>query len=83
VATLSAEQLEQIREFMVGDAAEALFTQIEAGTIADWIICGDPVDRETCWRNLQAILRLKNSLRDAAAMKKLTERSQERRVFQT
>jgi hypothetical protein len=32
---------------------------------------------------LQAILQLKNSLRDAAPNKKLTERAQERRVYQT
>ena len=80
---LSAEHIEEIRSFMAGDAAEILFTQIEAGVMADWITCDDPVGRDNCWRSLQAILHLKNSLRDAAAMKRLTERAQERRVYQT
>jgi hypothetical protein len=80
---LSDDQLEQIREFMLLDAAEILFTQMEAGVIADWITCEDPVARDNCWRSLQAILQLKNSLRDAAPNKKLTERAQERRVYQT
>jgi hypothetical protein len=83
MATLSDEQLEQIREFMVSAAAELLFTQIESGVMADWITCDDPVGRDNCWRSLQAILQLKNSLRDAAAMKRLTERAQERRTFAT
>jgi len=81
--TLSDEQLEQIREFMLLDAAEILFTQMEAGVMADWITSDDPVQREDCWRRLQAILQFKNTLRDAAAMKRLTERAQERRVYQT
>lgn len=75
---LSDEQLEIVRKFVESDAAEVLFNQIEANTIADWVMCEEPVGRETCWRELQAILRLKNTLRDSAAMKRLNERNQER-----
>jgi hypothetical protein len=82
-AQLNPDQLEEIRRFIASEAAELLFTQLEAGVIADWINCPDPVDREGHWRELQAILRLKSSLRDSAAMKRLTERAQERRVYQT
>ena len=80
---LSDEQLEQIREFMQLDAAEILFTQMEAGVKDDWEACDQPAGREDCWLRLQAILQLKYFLRDAAAMKRLTERAQERRVYQT
>jgi len=82
-ATLSAEQLEEIRTFMLSEAAELLFTQMEAGVIADWIGATAPSDREDHWMRLQMILRLKAYLRDAAAMKKLTDRNQERRVYQS
>lgn len=81
---LSDEQLEIIRKFMESDAAGVLFTQLEMSCIAGWIICDDPVDRETAWRELQAILNLKNALRDSAAMKRLNERNQEaRRAYTT
>ena len=80
---LSDEQLDIIRRFMASDAARAMFTQLETGVMADWITCEDPVGRETCWRELQAILRLKNSLHDSAAMKRLNERNQERRATYT
>jgi hypothetical protein len=84
VPQLSDEQLEIVRKFMESDAASTLFTQLEANCIAGWIICDDPVDRETAWRDLQAILNLKNSLRDSAAMKRLNERNQEaRRAYTT
>ena len=79
--TLSAEHLETIREFMLSEAAELVFGMMEAGIINDWVNCHDPAERETCWRNLQAVLLLKFYLRDAAAMKRLTERTQERRIY--
>lgn len=83
VPTLSGEQLEEIRTFMLSEAAELLFTTMEHGVISDWINCADAANRDECWRTLQSILHLKFSLRDAAAMKKLTDRNQERRVYQS
>jgi hypothetical protein len=82
-ATLSDEHIERVEKFFESDAAEALWTQLEAGVIADWINATEAVDREDLWRRLQVILQLKIFLRDSAAMKRLSERAQERRVFQT
>ena len=83
MAVLNAEQIEQIREFMHSEAADLLFTSLESGAVSDWINCTEPVGREECWRSLQAILQLKFALRDSAAMKRLTERAQERRIYQS
>ena len=80
---LSDEQREIIRRFMASDAAKAMWTQLEAGVMADWVLCEEPVGREACWRELQAILQLKSQLQDAEPMKRLNERNQERRATYT
>jgi hypothetical protein len=68
---------------MAGQAADLLFTNLENGVISDWVNSGDSTAREELWRLLQVILQLKVTLRDAAAMKRLTERAQERRIYQS
>jgi len=82
-APLDGEQIEYVREFFSSQTAELLFGQLEGGVINDWANCQDANERENLWRMLQAILLLKFSLRDAAAMKRLTERAQERRIYQS
>jgi hypothetical protein len=83
LAALSSEQIEEIRAFCLSPAAELLFEQLESGAVADWINCPEPVGRETHWHIVQAILRLKAQLRDSAAMKRLSDRIQERRTYAT
>jgi hypothetical protein len=78
---LNEEQLEEVRQFMTSPTAELVFQQLQAGTVVDWILAKDLVDRERCWVDLQALLRLQNTLRDATAMKRLDQRAQERRVY--
>jgi len=80
---LTAEQIEIVREFFTSEVADQLFQAMEHGLIGDWINATEIEDREHAWHMVQAVLQLKFSLRDAAAMKKLTERAQERRVYQT
>jgi len=76
---LTAEQIEVVRKFYTSEAAEALFTTMEHNLITDWINQPDSGEREKLWHQVQAVLELKFSLRDAAAMKKLTERDQKLR----
>ena len=80
---LSDDQLEEVRVFFDSDAAAALFTLLEGGCLADWIAATDTDQREECWRRFQTITQLKVSLRDATAMKRLTERAQGARVYRT
>jgi len=80
---LTDQQIEQCLDFFRSDTASVLFQQIEAGTMADWLTCETPVGREAHWHEMQAILRLQASLRDAAAMKRLTERAQAQRAATT
>ena len=54
----------------------------EHGLISDWINGSSADAREEAWRQMQVVLHLKFTLRDAAAMKRLTTRAQERRVYQ-
>jgi len=82
-APLSAEQIQEVRQFFESPTADLLFQHLETGLISDWINGQEVVDREECWCGLQAVLRLKFMLRDAAAMKRLTERAQERRIYAT
>jgi len=82
-APLDGEQIEFIREFFTSPVAEQLFAQLEGGVVNDWVNCQDAAEREHLWRMLQVILLLKFTLRDAAAMKRLTERAQERRIYQS
>jgi hypothetical protein len=77
---LSDDQIAEIRQFFSSDTAELVFGRIETGMVNDWIECQDASGREHHWRMLQAILLLKYSLRDAATMKRMTQRNQERRV---
>lgn len=80
---LSEEQLEEIRQFFTSPTADLVFQKLQAGTIADWTIAENLVDRERCWLDLQALQRLQTMLRDATAMKRLDQRSQERKVYTT
>jgi len=81
--SLTEEDIHTVRDFFTSGAAERLFTAMEHGIMTDWVNADNPVLREECWHRLQSILQLKFELRDAAAMKKLTERSvQGRRVYQ-
>lgn len=73
---LSDEQLEQVREFFTSAAATLLWQQMEAGVMSEWILAEIPDDREKCWFKLQALLVLQATLRDATAMKRMTERAQ-------
>jgi hypothetical protein len=73
---LNDEQIEEIRQFCGSPTCVLLFDGIEASIMAKWIIAKTPADREECWQELQACLRLQAALRDAGAMKRLTQRSQ-------
>lgn len=79
---LNEEQLEEIRQFFSGPTGEALFAQLQAGVVAEWMGVQDLAERERCWSDLQAVNRLQATLRDATAMKRLTQRSV-RRVYTT
>jgi len=79
---LSDEQIEEVRTFFASEAARAMFQTLEASCIAEWINGEDTNAREETWRMLQAVVRLLNVLRDAPAMKRLTQRAQERRSVQ-
>ena len=83
MAILSDEQVETVRRFFMSEAADVLFQHLEQGLVTNWINSQAIEEREECWRTLQALLQLKFSLRDAAAMKTLTQRAQERRVYQS
>jgi hypothetical protein len=80
---LNDDQIEEVRAFINSPTGEAVFQQMQASTIAQWMCAETPDGREECWRMLQAILALQNTLRDAEAMKRLTQRTQERRVYGT
>ena len=70
------EQLERVREFFNSDASAALWRQLEAQIMADWLVSEDPVRRERCWYEMQAVLHLQAKLRDATANTRLSQRAQ-------
>jgi hypothetical protein len=79
---LDDEQIERIRSFFESPTGTAMFEQLKASVIAEWM-CSAPPElqlREDSFHMLQAILRLEATLRDAPAMKRMTQRNQERRV---
>jgi hypothetical protein len=78
---LSDDELQYIKEFFQSPTAAALFQQMQAGLIADWINTQDLTSRELIWVDLQALLRLQASLRDAPGNKRLTQRTQA--IYQT
>jgi hypothetical protein len=78
---LSDDELQYIREFFQSPTAEALFAEMQDGLVNDWINTQDLTSRELIWSDLQALLRLKVSLRDAPAMKRLTQHTQA--IYQT
>jgi hypothetical protein len=78
---LDDEQIERIRSFFASPTGIVLFEQLKASVIAEWM-CSEPPElqlREDSFHTLQAILRLEAMLRDAPAMKRMTQRVQERR----
>jgi hypothetical protein len=81
VRELSDDELQYIKEFFQSPTGTALFETMQAGLIARWINTQDFTSRELIWGDLQAVLRLQVTLRDAPAMKRLTQRSQP--VYQT
>ena len=80
---LSDEQLEEVRFFFESDAGKAMFAMLEASCMAEWISASDTAVREECWQRFQVISRLQSVLRDAPAMKRLSQRAQERRLHTT
>jgi hypothetical protein len=76
---LSDDQIEEVRAFMTSPTGEVVFQQVQATYIAQWMGAGSTNEREECWRMLQATVALHTMLRDAEAMKRLTQRAQERR----
>jgi hypothetical protein len=78
---LSDDELQYIKEFFHSPTADALFDQMQDGLVNDWINTHDFTSRELIWGDLQALLRLKASLRDAPGNKRLTQRTQA--IYQT
>lgn len=72
------EQLKEIHEFYNGDASKTLFLFMEAMLMQDWSTTTDLASREDLWQQVRALRALQASLRDATAMKRLTQRAQER-----
>lgn len=77
---LSDDQIEEVRAFFTSPTGIAVFQQLQATQVASWMTSHDTKEREECWRLLQAVLQLEAALRDAEAMKKLTQRTQDRRA---
>jgi hypothetical protein len=50
---------------------------MQDGLVSDWINTQDAASRELIWLDIQALLRLAITLRDAAADKRLTMRRQQ------
>jgi hypothetical protein len=73
---LNDKQLERIREFFTSDDATLLWQRLEAQIMADWLVAPTPAEREKHWYEIQAVLQLQATLRDATAMKRLDQRSQ-------
>ena len=78
---ISEEQLREIHNFYSSAASQALFDEMEAGLMRDWSITTDLVSREQLWTDMQALRRLQVGLRDATAMKRMTQRAQAGRVY--
>jgi len=77
---LSEEQIEEVRTFFESEAGKAMFATLEASCLATWINASDTTAREECWHMFQVIGQLQSVLRDAPAMKRLSQRAQERRL---
>lgn len=73
---LTDEQLERVREFFNSDASALLWRQLETKIMADWLLAEDPAKRERCWYEIQAVLQLQATLRDAKANTRLDQRAQ-------
>jgi len=80
---LSEDQLSEVRSFFESPTGQAMFATMETAIIAEWINASSAEHREECWRMFQALGRLHGTLRDAPAMKRLSERAQERRAVRT
>jgi hypothetical protein len=74
---LSDEQLQYVREFFTSETARQMFQNMQDGLVSDWINTQDAASRELIWLDIQALLRLAITLRDAAADKRLTMRRQQ------
>jgi hypothetical protein len=79
---LNEEQIEEVRQFFSSPTAVLIFQQLEQNLATDWMTTSDLAGREQLWQEGQAMARLFAVLRDASAMKKLTQRNQDRRDFQ-
>ena len=74
---LNDEQLQYVREFFTSETGRQMFQKMQDGLVSDWIVTQDAASRDAIWLDLQAVLRLAITLRDAAADKRLTMRRQQ------
>jgi len=80
MAELSDEEVAEINDFFNSPTATRLFGDLQNGILSEWSGCSDRERRDQLWHLLQAVLHLKATLRDAAPMKRLNLRNQERKV---
>jgi len=76
---LTDEQVYEVNQFFNGDAWAVLFARIQSHCIHHWLQSNDPEDREECWRQMQAVMTLHETLKNAPGIKELDQRAQARR----
>ena len=76
---LSDEQVYEVNEFFNGEAWTLLFAKIQSDCIHKWLQSNDPEDREECWRRMQTVMTLHETLKNAPGIKELDLRNQQRR----
>lgn len=76
---LTDEQVFEVNEFFNGEAWALLFASIQSYCIHKWLSSDSTEDREEMWRQMQAVMTLHSTLKNAPGTKELDLRNQQRR----
>ena len=76
---LTDEQVFEVNQFFNGEAWGMLFAKIQSHCIHGWLDSSGTEEREELWRQMQALMTLHATLKNARGIKELDLRNQQRR----